>query len=207
MPEIKTYYGIRMIPKKPTLTRTTANKINKLSRAINKMDARLMNKLISYDIVIEDIKPGVNTVKYRENGVAKEIRYDELEKLPESRQAPLLRQMRIDRYELRNRRALEQVQVKGKVSGQFKKSIKKDNPTLYDSILKFEEETQDNKSDTIRKEFKNFKINYDTWEKESDDYFNDPKVGTPELFDFYYNLGFEKLNAFSWNVYKALRGI
>ena len=59
----------------PRLTK----RINNLSRAINKIDPALGQKVMFADVRIEDIKPGINTVKYRENGVAQEIRYDEID--------------------------------------------------------------------------------------------------------------------------------
>jgi hypothetical protein len=99
-------------------------RINNLSRAINKIDPELQNKTYSVEHSIQDIKPGINDVKYIKDGVETRIRYDQITTLPQREQASLLNKLSTDRYELRQERALEQLRTTGKISKQFKRSIK-----------------------------------------------------------------------------------
>lgn len=195
--------------KSPVFNPRTTKKINNLSRAINKIDPALGNKVLFTEFRIEDIEPGINTIKYRKNGIAQEVRYDELENLSQIEQGSLLNELTIDRYNLRQERALEQLKVKGKISWQFKRSLEKDNPVLLQSINEFEDLIEGSDTAAIQKEFgdQDFLIAED-WEAEAESFFQGDN--TPELFDFYRPGeagGFAELNAFTWNSYKVLRGM
>lgn len=199
------------MPKKKTavFNPRITKRINNLSRAINKIEPALGDKLLFAEFRIEDIKPGINTVKYRKNGIAQEVRYDELENLSQEEQGSLSAQLKVDRYELRQERAIEQLQQKGKISWQFKKSLKKDNPVLLKSIEEVEDILEDNKTESIQAAFEEIEIDTDLWEEEAADFFEYRKGQEDNLFDFYRpgeTGGFTELNQFTWNAYKVLRG-
>ena len=199
-----------MTPKKKRLNKTKAKKINKISRAINKIDPALKNRTFAVEHRIENIKAGVNDVKYIKDGIEKKVRFDQISSLPKTEQASLLNQLSTDRYELRQERALEQLKVKGKISSQFKRSLEKDNPKLLENILETEELLQGNRAEAIRSEFESMDLTTGEDFLEEADSFFQSSMGTPELFDFYRPGeagGFSELNTFTWNAYKVLRGI
>jgi len=197
--------------KKPSVFNPRINKrINNLSRAINKIDPALGQKAIFADVRIEDIKPGINTIKYRKNGVAEEVRYDELENLTKAEQSGLLLNLSVDRYNLRQERAIQQLQQKGKISWQFKRSLVKDNPALLKSITEIEEALDGNGAEAIQEAFSEIEIDTIDWEDESAEFFEYKKGQEDNLFDFYRpgeSGGFTELNQFTWNSYKVLRGV
>jgi hypothetical protein len=206
MPKI--YYGITMTKKTKT-NFATANKINKLSRAINKIDPTLKSKLLFDEYRIQDIKPGINSVKYRKNGIAMEVRYDELENLSQEEKGSLSAQLKVDRYNLRQERAIEQLQTRGKVTSQFKRSLKKDNPVLLKSIEEVEDILGESKQAAIQMAFEEIDIDTDIWEEEAAQFFEYKKGQENNLYDFYRpgeDGGFTELNQFTWNAYKVLRG-
>ena len=191
---------------KPRITK----RINNLSRAINKIDDSLKRGTIGIERTIQDIKPGINTVKYTIDGVQREVRYDRIEYLSKTEQGALGKQLSVDRYNLRQERALQQLREKGKISWQFKKSIEEDNPALLQSINELQETMKGSDPEAVAQEFsKQDLITGENWEMEADSFFQSGK-GTPELFDFYQPGtagGFTELNIFTWNAYKTLRGI
>lgn len=199
-----------MMPRKKASYQPKIQKrINNLSRAINKIEPSLTSKLLFDEFRIEDIKPGINTVKYRKNGVAQEVRYDELQNLSEGEKGSLNAALKVDRYSLRQERAIQQLQTKGKISWQFKKSLKKDNPVLLKSIDEVEDILEDNKTESIQAAFEEIEIDTDLWEEEAADFFEYRKGQEDNLFDFYRpgeTGGFTELNQFTWNAYKVLRG-
>jgi len=185
-------------------------RINNLSRAINKIEPSLSNKLLFAEFRIEDIKPGINTVKYRKNGVAQEVRYDELQNLSQAEQGSLVAGLRVDRYELRQERAIQQLQEKGKISWQFKRSLIKDNPVLLKSIIEVEEILLDSEKESIKTAFEEIDIDTIEWDTEAADFFEYKPGQEDNLFDFYRpgeDGGFTELNQFTWNSFKVLRGI
>lgn len=185
-------------------------KINNLSRAINKIDPALGQKVLFAEFRIEDVEPGINTVKYRKNGVAEEVRYDEISKLSKSEQSSLLLKLSVDRYNLRQERAIQQLQTKGKISPQFKRSIEKDNPVLLKSITEVEKSLGDNNQDVIKEAFGEIEIDTVDWEDESAQFFEYKPGQEDNLFDFYRpgeSGGFTELNQFTWNAFKVLRGV
>ena len=179
-------------------------RIQNLSRAINKIEPSLGIGTAFGDYRITDIKPGINTIKYRKNGVAGEIRYDELQNLPKSEKASLLLQMQTDRNELRTERALQQLQTKGKISWQFKRSLEKDNKALLKDIENVADKLQLNDSELIKEEFEKVDLITENWETEADSYLEYKPGQTENLDHFYHVAGFEKLNQFTWNSYKAM---
>ena len=180
--------------------------IQHLSRAINKIDPDLVRKTMAVEHAISDIRPGINTITYEKNGVEKKVRYDAIKSLNRSEQASLLNKLSVDRYELREKRALQQLKEKGKISWQFKKSIKEQNQKLFENIQEFEDKMQ-GKAENIQVEFEDLEIQVgEDWLDESDDYFQSNK-GTPEMFDFYRAHGFSELNSFTWNAYKIIKGL
>lgn len=184
-------------------------RINNLSRAINKIEPALGDKLLFAEFRIEDIKPGINTVKFRKNGVAQEVRYDELANLSQEEQGSLMAQLKVNRYELRQERAIQQLQEKGKISWQFKRSLVKDNPVLLKSIVEVEDVLSDSSYDSVQSAFEEIDIDTDLWEEEAADYFEYRPGQEENLFDFYRpgeEGGFTELNQFTWNSYKVLRG-
>lgn len=196
---------------KPRITK----QINNLSRAINKIDPKLGQRVMAVRHNIDDIRPGINDIKYMQNGIEKKVRYDEIAELPTSEQASLLNRLSEDRYNLRQQRALEQFKEKGKVSWQFKRSIERDNVKLLENIQELEELIGENKPEVIKEEFSGLNIQVgEDWFKEADSFFQltdaNGKRNTPELFDFYRPGeagGFSELNAFTWNTYKVMKGI
>jgi len=185
-------------------------RINNLSRAINKIDPALGQKVIFAELRIEDIKPGINSVKYRKNGVAEEVRYDEIENLSQNEQSSLLLNLSVDRYNLRQERAIQQLQETGKISWQFKRSLVKDNPVLLKSITEIEDALDGNNKQSIKDAFGEIEIDTVDWEDESAEFFEYKKGQEDNLFDFYRpgeSGGFTELNQFTWNSYKVLRGV
>ena len=180
--------------------------IQNLSRAINKIDQRVKNKLFFADIKIEDIEPGINTIKYRKNGVRQEIRYDELQLLSENEQGSLYSELTIERYGLRQEKALNQLKSKGKISWQFKRSLEGQNTMLLENIEKFEQKVEGNTQEAIKSLFiEEDEFAYEDYLEEVDDYFQEE--GTPLYFDFYHVQGFKDMNKFTWSIYKTIRDI
>lgn len=188
--------------------------IQNLSRAINKIDPNLQKKIMGVQYAIKDVKMGINDFKYTKNGIEKKIRYDEIQFLDRAEQASLVNKLSEERYQLRQQRALEQLQTKGKVSAQFKRSIAEQNTKLLENITEFEELIEGNVPNMIAEEFSQSSIiTGEDWFDEADSFFQltkDGKKSTPELFDFFRPGeagGFSELNAFTWNTYKVLKGI
>jgi len=187
-----------------------SKRINNLSRAINKIDPALNNKTLAVEYAIKDIKPGINHVSYTRDGVERKIRYDQLSPLSQNEQASLLNKLSVDRYELRQERALEQLKTTGKISKQFKRSLEQQNPNLLQNIKDLEEIIEGNKPETIQDEFSGLDIiSGEDFFQEADSFFQS-NLGTPELFDFYrpgQSGGFSELNTFTWNAFKIIKGI
>lgn len=202
-------------PKSEYFKPRTQKQIQNLSRAINKIDPELGKRVMGVQYAIRDVRMGINDFEYRINGTVKKVRYDQIQYLSRSEQASLLNQLSYDRYQLRQQRALEMIQEKGKISQQFKRSIEKQNPKLLENIRTFEELFEDNEPEIIASEFSESEIiTGEDWFDEADSYFQltskDGKKRTPELFDFYKPGeagGFTELNAFTWNTYKVMKGI
>lgn len=199
-----------MAKKKTAFKPKITKRINNLSRAINKIDPGLKNKVSVGAFTITEIQPRINDVVYVKDGVERKVRYDQINQLSQTEQASLLQRLSIDRYELRQERALEQLKEKGSISWQFKKSLKEDNPNLLESILEIEEVLEGSTKEAIAEEFGGLDIiaGEDFFE-EAESFFQ-TSGGTPELFDFYRPGeagGFTELNAFTWNSYKVLKGI
>jgi len=182
----------------------TQKRIQNISRAINKLDKRLLNEMPNFQIRIEDVEPGINTVKYMQNGVRMEIRYSDLEKLGKEDQSALIHKLSVDRYKIQQQRAFEQLQTKGKISWQFKRSLEENAPELLKSIEKTEQQLIGNKADDIKNLFSDSNFEED-WEEDLDVYFNDPLLDTPDKYEFYYEFGFETMNQYTWNVYKKIK--
>lgn len=192
----------------------TQKQIQHLSRAINKIDPNLQKKIMGVQYAIKDVKMGINDFTYTKNGVEKKVRYDEIQSLDRAEQASLVNKLSEERYQLRQQRALEQLQTKGKVSTQFKRSIAKQNPKLLENIEEFENLVEGNVPNMIAEEFSQERIiTGEDWFDEADSYFQLTKDGqknTPELFDFFKPGeagGFSELNAFTWNTFRVLKGI
>jgi len=206
------YYGIEMTPRKARSSKTKANKINKLSRAINKIDPGLQNKAFATSHAIADIRPSANMIRYTKNGAEMKVRYDQIYTLPQKEQASLLNKLSADRYELRQERALEQLKTKGKISKQFKRSIEKQNPKLLENIQEMEFILEGNSAETIQKEFTDIDIKAgEDFMEQADTFFQTgPDMDTPELFDFFRpgeSGGFSELNTFTYNAYQILKGV
>ena len=196
-------------------------RINNLSRAINKIEPSLQKSVLGMGITIQDVKAGVNTIKFIKNGREQEVRYDQIENLPQGVQSSLVKTLSVDRYNLRQERALQQLQEKGKISAQFKRSLGTKvvedgkttytgpNPTLLKSIEEFEKKFEGNKKEVLQEEFEKTQLLVgEDWFEEADEYFQG-KDGSPNLFDFYRpgeSGGFTELNVFTWNIYKVERG-
>ena len=189
-------------------------RIQNLSRAINKIDPGLAKKTMGVQYAIGDVKMGINDFTYTKNGVETRVRYDAIQDLDRYEQASVLNKLSTERYELRQERALEQLKTKGKISEQFKRSIKDQNKKLFENIQEMEEMLQGNIPSVIQEEFEGADIvTGDDWFEEADSHFQmtkDGKKNTPELFDFFRPGeagGFSELNAFTWNTYKIMKGI
>ena len=127
------------------------------------MPKRIQDKLLFAEHRIEDIQPGINSIKYSKDGVRQEIRYDELENLNEKEQGSLVASLTVDRYNLRQEKAATLLKTKGKISWQFKKSLKEDNPALLESIEEFEAITEDTSPDIIKSEFEKVYFDLKGW--------------------------------------------
>jgi hypothetical protein len=191
---------------KPKITK----RINNLSRAINKIDSELKNRVFGVQHQIADIQPRINDVVYIKDGVEKKVRYDQIENLSVTEQSSLLNQLSVDRFELRQERALQQLQEKGKISWQFKRSLIEDNPVLAQNIEELEDKFEGSTKEALQSEFSGLDITTgEDWYDEADTYFQFGK-GSPELFDFYRPGeagGYSELNIFTWNAYKVERGV
>ena len=181
-------------------------RIQNLSRAINKIPSGIQNKLYFAEFKIEDVEPGINSIKFRKNGVRQEVRYDEIENLPEREQGSLYASLSVDRYNLRQEKAAKQLQEKGKISWQFKRSLEQDNPVLLKSIEEFEEITEGATKEQIQEQFDDVGIDTLDWEMEAAEYFEYKQGQEYRLYDFYKpdqpGSGFTELNQFTWNAYK-----
>ena len=191
---------------KPRITK----RINNLSRAINKINPDFKNRVSAVELTIGDIRPGINDVKYIKNGVEVKVRYDQIANLGQAEQSSLLGKLSEDRFELRQERAILQLQEKGTISRQFKRSLELDNPELLSSIKEFEDTVKGSQKEGIADIFSGIDIiSGEDFLGETDSFFQGPD-GTPELFDFYRPGeagGFSDLNTFTWNAYQALKGI
>ena len=205
------------MPKKKEIPYFKARKtkrINNLSRAINKIDPAFKDKVSATEFSIGQIKAGVNDVTYLKDGIPTRIRYDKITTLGIKEQSSLLNKLNADRYELRQERALEQLKDKGKISWQFKKSIKEQNSVLFENIEEIETMIGDNKKDAIKKLFADLDVDeVEDIGEVADSFFQDGPDGiveTPDLFDFYRpgeSGGFSELNTFTYNSYLAIRGV
>lgn len=189
-------------------------RIQNLSRAINKIDPGLAKKTMGVQYAIGNVKMGINDFTYTKNGVETRVRYDAIQDLDRYEQASVLNKLSTERYELRQERALEKLKTKGKISEQFKRSIKDQNKKLFENIQEMEQMLQGNIPSVIQEEFEGADIvTGDDWFEEADSHFQmtkDGKKNTPELFDFFRPGeagGFSELNAFTWNTYKIMKGI
>jgi len=193
-------------PFKPRITK----RINNLSRAINKIEPDLKNKVRAAEFSIQDIRPGINDVKYIKDGIETKVRYDQITSLSIDEQASLLNKLSTDRFNLRQERALQKLKETGKISRQFKRSLIDDNPDLLKSIEQLEETVAGSQPEGIMELFSSVDIiSGEDFLNETDDFFQGPD-GTPELFDFYRPGeagGFSDLNVFTWSAYQALKGI
>lgn len=193
----------------PKFKARISKRINNLSRAINKIDPDLRNKTRAVEFTISDIKPGINDVTYFKDGEEQRVRFDEISTLGLNEQASLLNQLSQDRFNLRQERAVQQLQEKGKLTRQFKQSLAKDSPVLLENIEQFEEMTEGSQSEGIKFLFEELDISAKDFLDETDSFFQGPD-GSPELFDFYRPGeagGFSELNMFTWAAYQALKGI
>ena len=184
--------------------------IQHFSRAINKIDKNVIESTLGMGIDIQNLKAGVTSVTYEKNGVEKKIRYQDIENLSEGEQASLGRMLSVERYNLRQERALEILQQKGKISAQFKRSLEQDNIQLLQSIQEFEEKFKGSDKEAIKEEFaKTDTIAGEAWFEEADDFFQGAD-GSLNLFDFYrpgQAGGFKELNIFTWNIFKVEKGL
>lgn len=180
--------------------------IQHFSRAINKIDDSLYRSPIGQNRIIKEAKAGINTITYNIDGIDKEVRYDQIEFLPRSEQGALIKRLSIERARLREERAFEQLQEKGKISWQFKRALAEDSK-LLESIQDLETMIGESGAGAIKSEFEKISLDTgDAWMDEADSYFQG-KDGTPQLNDFYQGTGFSYLNSFTWNAYKVLKGL
>ena len=87
--------------------------IQHFSRAINKIDKNVIESTLGMGIDIQNLKAGVTSVTYEKNGVTQKISYQDIENLSEGEQASLGRMLSVERYNLRQERALEILQHNG----------------------------------------------------------------------------------------------
>jgi len=201
-------------PKQEYFKPRTQKQIQNISRAINKIDPNLNRKVMGVQYAIGDVKMGINDFTYSKNGVIQKVRYDQITSLDRSEQASLINKLSEERYQLRQKRALEILKEKGKVSEQFKRSLVGQNQKLLENIEEFEQMTEGNIANMIAEEFSESAVVVgDDWFDEADSHFQltkDGKKATPALFDFFRPGeagGFSELNAFTWNTYKVIKGI
>ena len=187
--------------------------IQNLSRAINKIDPSLVNKTEGVQYQISDVKMGINDFSYKKDGKMVKVRYDQITNLSNFEQASLLNKLSAERYELRQKKAFEDYGKKGKISKSFIRTILKDNPELANSIEELEQNIEEEFKAIERKKITNEfnKVNFSNdYLDEANDYFNDIN-GSELLNDFYdvwgTKVGFTKMNAFTWNAYKVMKGL
>ena len=181
--------------------------IQNLSRAINKIDPSLVNKTEGVQYQISDVKMGINDFSYKKDGKMVKVRYDQITNLSNFEQASLLNKLSAERYDLRQKKALEDYSKKGAVSKSFLRTIEKDNPALAESIKEFQDIVKMPKEDVAQR-FKEIDFKQNFFD-EADEYFQE--VGSDFLFDFYdvwgSKTGFKQMNAFTWNAYKVMKGL
>ena len=181
--------------------------IQNLSRAINKIDPGLKDKTYGIQYQISDVKMGINDFSYKKDGKMVKVRYDQITNLSNFEQASLLNKLSAERYDLRQKKALEDYSKKGAVSKSFLRTIEKDNPALAESIKEFQDIVKMPKEDVAQR-FKEIDFKQNFFD-EADEYFQE--VGSDFLFDFYdvwgSKTGFKKMNAFTWNAYKVMKGL
>ena len=181
--------------------------IQNLSRAINKIDPKLANKTEGIQYEISDVKMGINDFSYKKDGKMVKVRYDQITNLSNYEQASLLNKLSAERYDLRQKKALEDYSKKGAVSKSFLRTIEKDNPALAESIKEFQDIVKMPKEDVAQR-FKEIDFKQNFFD-EADEYFQE--VGSDFLFDFYdvwgSKTGFKQMNAFTWNAYKVMKGL
>lgn len=210
---MKQYIVVILMAKKkavPYFKARVQKRINNLSRAINKIDPNLQKSVLGMGVVIKDIKAGINDISYIKNGREVKVRYDAISSLSQGEQSSLVKSLSVDRYNLRQERALSQLKEKGKISWQFKRSLEKDNPLLLQSIQEFEKKFEGSSKEAIASEFGQQEIQTgEDWFGEADNFFQG-KDGSPALFDFYRPGeagGYTELNVFTWNIFKIERGL
>ena len=181
--------------------------IQNLSRAINKIDPGLKDKTYGIQYQISDVKMGINDFSYKKDGKMVKVRYDQITNLSNFEQASLLNKLSAERYDLRQKKALEDYSKKGAVSKSFLRTIEKDNPALAESIKEFQDIVKMPKEDVAQR-FKEIDFKQNFFD-EADEYFQE--VGSDFLFDFYdvwgSKTGFKQMNAFTWNAYKVMKGL
>ena len=181
--------------------------IQNLSRAINKIDPGLKDKTYGIQYQISDVKMGINDFSYKKDGKMVKVRYDQITNLSNFEQASLLNKLSAERYDLRQKKALEDYSKKGAVSKSFLRTIQKDNPALAESIKEFQDIVKMPKEDVAQR-FKEIDFKQNFFD-EADEYFQE--VGSDFLFDFYdvwgSKTGFKQMNAFTWNAYKVMKGL
>jgi ribosomal protein L29 len=113
--------------------------IQNLSRAINKIDPELKDKTYGIQYQISDVKMGINDFTFKKDGKITKVRYDEIKNLSNFEQASILNKLSAERYDLRQKKALEDFSKKGQVSKSFLRTVAKDNPALAESIKEFQD--------------------------------------------------------------------
>jgi len=181
--------------------------IQNLSRAINKIDPGLKDKTYGIQYQISDVKMGINDFTFKKDGKVTKVRYDEIKNLSNFEQASLLNKLSAERYDLRQKKALEDFSKKGQVSKSFLRTVAKDNPALAESIKEFQDIVKIPKED-VAERFQKIDFQKNFFD-EADEFFQ--KEGSDFLFDFYdvhgTKTGFKQMNSFTFNAYKVMKGL
>ena len=197
--------------KKSVYKPRTQKQIQNLSRAINKVPESTYNTLYALEHKVSALQMGFNDITYNIDGKIAKIKYTDIPSLPKSEQASLINQMRSQRNELRDQRAVEILKEKGKLSWQFKRSIEQDNPQLYSDIVNFETLMSDNSKENIKTAFQDVGVTTEEdFRKDFDDTYK--LEGSSFLFDFYRpDLkgmgGFQNASSFNLSAFKVMRGM
>lgn len=187
--------------------------IRRYSQAINKIDTKNRNTLGLSMHNVKNITMGITEITIEIDARIKKVNYKDIDKLSSTEQSAIYAYLSEKRNEARTERLTEELATKGKIHGNLKRAIQADSPSLAKQIEGVERLIQDSDidSDNIIDLYKTSELvstNLEAFE-DAEEYFNGPD-GSEFKFDFYrpgQAGGFDSLNIFTWNTYKALRGL
>lgn len=179
-------------------------KRGKYSRAISNI-RRAVNRLGGYSnkphfsaVKITDVKTTPLYVEWTENGSRMKAEYKDIASVTKDAQELRLR-LQVSLADNQELEALHQLKTKGKVSRQFKESVKSNYSILNETIKDFEAKA-DAPADVTKMMFEDVDTEEDIAK------LTKTFKGSEDLNQFYHEYGFKDMNLLTANLFRALKG-